>query len=791
MSLVLVKHRVIRLKEGDKVMLHLISLRVYATECLYNQVNESVIPYVFRLLTRGSEVSMEQYRNGRMVEVGYPRENPPTSGIIRHDTHMRKSGGSPTGNRNQSTAESENPGTVWFRRGLNPDHCGRVSGHDANVKEHCCVTAIRRESTCDKGGGREKEIFTSGFDIRTPFSFLPQPPGTTAPQPGPSLPSRADSDEELSSSKDPLYYYRHPPPPFAIPRRLGRPEGGMKYSVGTPECWTNVDAAKGAIIFLHLPRSKREETMIGARYPGATQATLSFFTKLLNVPMLADHVNRLVGIHGFARQHLGINSDRVKTRCDRMSEEVFQGQLLWLYNPLRIFLSFVLRPPSFANSIRPSDVPCDGMTHRFYTLSGKLGLVERGDEGEMRSLRKPAEQHHFQARFSLAKIREWPGRGLNPVRPVARESDSGAAVAQWLENPIVGPRVKQRLRVSGTHSAESAESTFFATLTEKLASEMAIHTLVRRVLSNAKRSLVTSGSRELMRVKRGMGQQSECKPERGRTGEPRENLPTSTACYARKPGSYPPGNRTRFACVVGERCTHFAFRLRTPQQNQDSKFISSIPTASSLNFTVVYALELASFLHWLLRRREDTPSPTELHVIGTHNCEVLLYWHRATQGTSHEVWSNDKRIAKIHDILPICIATCLWSALLTLAYPVQAGRREGQSRRGGFSTNKYLQSVHVVPIRARAAPDLGYRTRGAAKLPGQVRVYKRCVGPLLNGRMDAASSEGRRAGREMSGKRSDQREENIRLRASARRRVRLAGWISGLDARVKDIKGCS
>ncbi|KAJ8894987.1 hypothetical protein PR048_000295 [Dryococelus australis] len=57
-------------------------------------------------------------------------------------------------------------------------------------------------------------------------------------------------------------------------------------------------------------------------------------------------------------------------------------------------------------------------------------------------------------------------------------------------------------------------------------------------------------------------------------------------------------------------------------------------------------LRPASFLDWLLYRCEDTPSLTELHVIGAHNCEVFLYWDRVTQDVSHKLWSNDKRIAK-------------------------------------------------------------------------------------------------------------------------------------------------
>ncbi|KAJ8881402.1 hypothetical protein PR048_017883 [Dryococelus australis] len=41
------------------------------------------------------EVCMEQSRSARTGETGDPRENPPTSGIVRHDSHLRKSGSDP------------------------------------------------------------------------------------------------------------------------------------------------------------------------------------------------------------------------------------------------------------------------------------------------------------------------------------------------------------------------------------------------------------------------------------------------------------------------------------------------------------------------------------------------------------------------------------------------------------------------------------------------------------------------------------------------------------------------
>ncbi|KAJ8866025.1 hypothetical protein PR048_033549 [Dryococelus australis] len=45
----------------------------------------------------------------------------------------------------------------------------------------------------------------------------------------------------------------------------------------------------------------------------------------------------------------------------------------------------------------------------------------------------------------------------------------------------------------------------------------------------------------------------------------------------------------------------------------------------AVNFTVVYAPELASFFHWLLRRCQATPFLTELNVIDVRNCDVFNY----------------------------------------------------------------------------------------------------------------------------------------------------------------------
>ncbi|KAJ8893945.1 hypothetical protein PR048_006546 [Dryococelus australis] len=48
---------------------------------------------------RSATVSTKQSRNARAGETGDPREKPPISGIVRQDSHMRKSVSDPAGNR--------------------------------------------------------------------------------------------------------------------------------------------------------------------------------------------------------------------------------------------------------------------------------------------------------------------------------------------------------------------------------------------------------------------------------------------------------------------------------------------------------------------------------------------------------------------------------------------------------------------------------------------------------------------------------------------------------------------
>ncbi|KAJ8885948.1 hypothetical protein PR048_012154 [Dryococelus australis] len=63
--------------------------------CLRRQLMNKCL--LLKSLMRVTEVRMEQHRNASAWETGYPRENPPTSGIVRHDSHMQKSMSDPAG----------------------------------------------------------------------------------------------------------------------------------------------------------------------------------------------------------------------------------------------------------------------------------------------------------------------------------------------------------------------------------------------------------------------------------------------------------------------------------------------------------------------------------------------------------------------------------------------------------------------------------------------------------------------------------------------------------------------
>ncbi|KAJ8875336.1 hypothetical protein PR048_023231 [Dryococelus australis] len=75
---------------------------------------------------------------------------------------------------------------------------------------------------------------------------------------------------------------------------------------------------------------------------------------------------------------------------------------------------------------------------------------------------------------------------------------------------------------------------------------------------------------------------------------------------------------------------HAAFSLATPG-TPDSR--SRRHSTATLNFTVLYALEPASYLHRLLHRCEDTPSLTELHRGRSGVVVRLLAYHPGEPGS--------------------------------------------------------------------------------------------------------------------------------------------------------------
>ncbi|KAJ8895297.1 hypothetical protein PR048_000622 [Dryococelus australis] len=84
---------------------------------------------------RAIEVSMEQHQNEMVGETGDPRENAPSNGIVRHDSHMRNSG---------VTRPGIEPGSPWWE-------ASRLTAHPPVVH-----TRRTQQGPATRGGGREK-----------------------------------------------------------------------------------------------------------------------------------------------------------------------------------------------------------------------------------------------------------------------------------------------------------------------------------------------------------------------------------------------------------------------------------------------------------------------------------------------------------------------------------------------------------------------------------------------------------------------------------------------------------
>ncbi|KAJ8874880.1 hypothetical protein PR048_022770 [Dryococelus australis] len=81
---------------------------------------------------------LEQRPNERTGGTGDPRENPPTSGIVQHDSHMKKSGSDPSGIE---------PGLPWWEASMSFTHPSSPIVQPASRILHCCDTGSRRCSS--------------------------------------------------------------------------------------------------------------------------------------------------------------------------------------------------------------------------------------------------------------------------------------------------------------------------------------------------------------------------------------------------------------------------------------------------------------------------------------------------------------------------------------------------------------------------------------------------------------------------------------------------------------------
>ncbi|KAJ8876814.1 hypothetical protein PR048_021261 [Dryococelus australis] len=125
--------------------------------------------------SRGSppvRVRMEQRRNARTGVTGDPRENPPTSGIVRHDSYLRKSAVSRPGIE---------PGSPWWEASsltFQPPRLLVLLNRDANPGAPECESgglppghlASARRTTCGNRAGRSSwsRGFSRGYPVFPP-----------------------------------------------------------------------------------------------------------------------------------------------------------------------------------------------------------------------------------------------------------------------------------------------------------------------------------------------------------------------------------------------------------------------------------------------------------------------------------------------------------------------------------------------------------------------------------------------------------------------------------------------
>ncbi|KAJ8877614.1 hypothetical protein PR048_022069 [Dryococelus australis] len=294
--------------------------------------------------------------------------------------------------------------------------------------------------------------------------------------------------------------------------------------------------------------------------------------------------------------------------------------------------------------------------------------------GNERSPRKPNDQRHCPTRFLHVKIREGACLEWNPVRlgeyttyiQIYREqgfrkcsihrdesspSEKLGGQNSWAR-PTVAPRQLHPCDVTlpllitarpndGEVLASEREIYFQR---QEVSFKTSGHVRPTSVTSQKRNMLECTGCHDLFRktVPREdaipLEKESHIRLVQSTTEEVEQGEHATSCRLHRSQRTQVDGNRSlarrREAPVHSLRSMTRVSSYETRSVGGHAKF--ALLFGIKLNFTVLYVLEPASFFHWLLHRCEDVPSLTELHVIGTHNCEVFLYWCRVIQGVSHE-----------------------------------------------------------------------------------------------------------------------------------------------------------
>ncbi|KAJ8888212.1 hypothetical protein PR048_007699 [Dryococelus australis] len=94
--------------------------------------------------------NMEQRRNTRAGETGEPRENPSTSGIVRHKYHIEKSGSDPAGNQTRfSLAVGGAKPPAIRQSGYDMEVDGKEEG-TGNIRARHCLQRVEAANTAPK-----------------------------------------------------------------------------------------------------------------------------------------------------------------------------------------------------------------------------------------------------------------------------------------------------------------------------------------------------------------------------------------------------------------------------------------------------------------------------------------------------------------------------------------------------------------------------------------------------------------------------------------------------------------